>query len=428
MRPLLSIAALVLLVSACGSADGTSTAASGSPRWLSSVLENPPTEDGWILPAGTWATQAFSTPFVFDTDRELALVAEDDQIVYLSTPGANDLIMVARFTGMWNGSADVPVPAETDAMTAAWKANPANAVSDNGVLTGDGADTPWWDITITERPEFTLPCMLGTTCTFNAFAGDSKIFSLQGERMRSYARNDLDVGLGVHAAGAAASMEETVSASDAIAPSLRAAPDDLDPPPTDTFIGLHKGSQLPSGPHTVPMDTMALLLDMPETVEGVDWFSSIGSIEFGAGESTLIISHPVLVDLDAPLGCPGTEFGPPSVPTDYLPLGPVSEGELEEYLESQSEVVDSGTAELLGGEASWWELGEPRSERMRECGATLTQHLISYYEGGIPVVENDPPMNLRIYHVNDRLMVISYGPVDDPISEFGPVLEHISIL
>ncbi len=267
-----------------------------------------------------------------------------------------------------------------------------------------------------------------TTCAFNAFAGNSKIFSLQGERMRSYARNDLQVGLGVHAAGAPETLDATIEAADAIAVSLRNGTSDLGPAPDAGFVSLHTGSGLPTGPQVVPMHTTALALDLPEELTDVGWFSTIGSLQLSAGESELVISHPVLVDLDAPLGCPGSEFEPPTSPSGFMPIGPVSEAELESYLDSQSEIVDSGTAELLGDVVPWWEVGEPRSERVNDCGTNQKHLLISFYEGGIVSSPDDPPTTLRIYHLNERLMVIAQGPGDDPLNEFTPVLEHLSIL
>ncbi len=433
----LLIAVVLLATTSCGRGNDESASDRSSNEtvaWVGSVVSGDRTATGWPVPVGTWATDAFGPPLVFDTDTDLMLVAEDDQLVYLATPGGQNLIMIARTSGIWNGSADVPVPESADDMAEALAANPAHTIQTSGELEGVGP-VPWWDIVIEEQADFVYPCWLDLNCAFSTFGGDSKVHALQGEPFRIYSRNDLQIGLGVHVSGKPQGLDDALAIADGIAASLRPAPEDLPALPAARFLGLRTERGMPAGSILAPAGSRALQFDLAQARPEIGWISHLGGLEFLAGDDVLIVAEPILVDPEVPpTFCPPSPARPPVGRPAFVSDHTNSAADFEAYLEAFVDIEDSGETELLGEKATWWQLGDPLPEATVSCpgpnGMTDVAFFLAVQEGGL-AQSTDDGTSTRVHRLDESgLMVAVRTPErsDDPLASFGDLLDAATVV
>lgn len=431
-------AALPLLMASCGSGQidtqpAGQASANDAVSATSSIAERDQAAD-WVLAPGTWVTAALGEPLAFDVDREVRVLAEAESVVYLATPGEHkNLITIALMTGMWNGSADVPVPEELELMTTAWAANPANMVGNTGVLQGTEGSAPWWDITITERPEFVYNCWLGSNCVFNTFAGASSVHSLQGQPMRFYARNDLQLGLGVHVSGDPAGMADALEIADQIAGSLRSAPLPDAAGSSIAFLGA-AGSALPPGESVVVLGDAVVRFDFSDPAPDLALYTNLGVAYMDLGPFSFEIVDPVFLDPDSD-AVPLFPDRPPTGRPTVLTTKPVTNEEVVEYFEAHAEVTKTGTGTIGGLEAIWFEFGEPAPGRSYSCpdpgtgGQANCVNLVGMEMGMLS--HSTGESTVRFYYLETAELIVEVraasGTMEEALVAVEPILSGMTI-
>lgn len=411
------------------SAEDTSDQAADSsdPRWITDVLTADRTELGWTVPAGRWVSNAFDPPVAFETDRELVLVSEEDQVVYLALPDENNLIMVAGTAGLWNGRAEVPVPEEAEAMTDALAANPANTIVEQGTL---GGGHPWWEIVIEEQPLFTYPCHFGLDCVFSTFAADNQLHAIQGERTRLLARNDVALGLAVHVTGESAGIDEAIEAGEAIAASLTVS-DTVTGEGGLSFVGRTKGNGPLDGAKLARIGEYTVRVDDPSVLEEFDIFSNLGLLSVKSPNGVFEVVDPIWID---GANTPDRFTLPPTAHPAYLPGGPTTTVEVDAYLREFVVVEAEGTVEIGGRSAAWWDVGGVVDERTVDCevpgysGPCAVLYAAESY--GAITMESDPTRE-RIFWFEPTgpiaLVSAHDGALEERLEQLDPLLRALTI-
>lgn len=244
-------------------------------RFVESVIGQPPSEDGWILPAGTWHISSFEPTLRIDTSRNLVLVEQSQEAIALALPGSvrsTELTLLVPAAVASDGNVrNAPGGIDFEKFLEASEWAEIGALD---TVTSDSGDTlQYADIRITPPlSEVQLgPCRLGPACVWT-------METAHGDRVQARPEAPIRlITLGdespVRVVATAADDEEFgLLAAEAlsVARSITAEPDIERPTETPTFLSMisTRLDHIPAGHHVMALGDVEVHIDLDEQLHG----------------------------------------------------------------------------------------------------------------------------------------------------------------
>ncbi len=406
-------------------------------QWLGDVVADTPSARGWIVDAGTWASDAFDPAIAFDLPSGLTLTHQAPWSFQLGLDGAGSTAMahvVRSSTLTLSTDVSVPIPKTIDEITEFIESSDGSTMLDHGRFDRADAEVGWWEIVINEEL-VGEPCSIGENCVQIARStGGDPVFFVPGEPFVVVSLIGEDNRYAAYVTGPPEERAELFAAMDTLFTSLVPLPEEAESPdyaarfvssiansPSSVAAGSYH--QFMNGVHVQfrleePVDDLALVAGETEMLILAAPVGDIAIIAYG----NMVVDPSIAqagLDRDA------------AVAIARLPDPPASIDQWAAYADELGELTATGTSNIGGIEVPWFEFSvEPGSgypcgpnyvAPASECIEFLSRWSHSEAEA----------TNRHFIFAEEQIMVIAYAApehtIDQVLTAFQPLLDGLSV-
>lgn len=342
-------------------------------RFVESVIEVPPSDEGWILPAGTWHISSFEPTLRIETSQGLVVVEQSQGAIELAVPGSvrSTALTVLVPTSVASDGDQRNAPGGIDFEQFLEASEWAEIEAMGTVPSESGRTVRYADIRITPPTSEELPaCRLGPACvwTMETLNAD-RVQARPGALVRLVTLGDQSPVRVVATANDPAEFDRLADEALGVARSIVTAPDAEAPTETPSFLSMvsTRLDRVPAGHHAMSLGDVEVHVELDDPLEGfaVD-FVDRDSLVIAAGDIGIGLVRPRgFVDPDTP------QVNAPPDPNQLLADPPERVAEYEAWLDA-FRVIDSRRETTLGGlPAYYWEAPSDPEAPSYECGGPM---------------------------------------------------------